>query len=728
MSRSILAAVSGLLVSSLALNAQTVGRHAAPLVHDATDENRLFTLSGNTHPQANAENDRGAVADSFSMDHMLLQLRRPVEQEQAVERAIQQMHNPRSPQFHRWMTAEQFGENFGASVQDIDTVTAWLRSRGFTVNAVYPGGTMIDFSGTAGQVRDALHTEIHRLSVLGEPHISNMSDPQIPEALAPVVRGVVSLHDFRPRPMRKTRRVTPQFTLGSGGFATQAVVPGDLATIYNLTPAFKAGYTGQGQTIAVIEDTDLYSSSDWNMFRSEFGLAQYAAGSLTTVHPSGSSAGNCRAPGVNPDDIEAILDAEWASAAAPDAAIVVAACASTEVTFGGTIAMVNLINGANPPNILSISYGACEVENGESGNAAFTSIYQQAVAEGISVFVAAGDEGAASCDGGLSAASHGIGVSGFASTAYNVAVGGTDFGDSYANTNSTYWNTNNSAVYASALSYIPEIPWNDSCASSLLASSFSYTSTFGANGFCGSSAAQQNALLEVVAGSGGPSGCSSGAPSIPGVVSGACAGVVKPDWQAGLPGIPVDGVRDIPDISLFAGAGVWGHYYVFCYSDLSNGGSVCTGDPSFWSGAGGTSFGAPIMAGVQALVNQMMGGGQGNPNMVYYQLAASAANVCDSSAGDAGQSACVFHNVTLGDIDVNCAGTTNCYGNSAPERGIGRRNNTADGALSISRSAYDPAYTTAPGWNFATGIGSVNVYNLLMNWKAAMTPPSSSQP
>jgi subtilase family serine protease len=726
MYRSIIAAASALLVSNLALNAQTVGRHAVPLVHDAIDESRLYTLAGNTHPQANVETDRGAVADSFAMDHMLLELKRSAEQERAVEQAIQQMHNPQSPQFHSWMTAQQFGEKFGASAQDIDTVTEWLRSHGFTVNAVYPGGTMIDFSGTAAQVRRALHTEIHRLNVLGQPHISNISDPQIPAALAAAVRGVVSLNDFRPHTMKKVRRASPKFTFGSGDFATQALVPGDLATIYNLTPAFAAGYTGQGQTIAVIEDTDLYSTDDWNTFRAEFGLARYAAGSLTAVHPSGG-AGNCQAPGVNPDDVEATLDAEWSSAAAPDAAILVAACASTEVTFGGTIAMVNLINATNPPNIVSISYGICEVENGESGNAAFTSIYQQAVAEGISVFVAAGDEGAASCDAGLSAASHGIGVSGFASTAYNVAVGGTDFGDSYANTNSTYWNTNNSAVYASALSYIPEIPWNDSCAGSLLALSFSYSTTFGATGFCGSFAALQNELLEVVAGSGGPSGCSSGGPAIPGVVSGGCGGVLKPDWQAGLTGVPEDGVRDIPDVSLFAGAGVWGHYYVFCYSDLSNGGALCTGDPSTWAGAGGTSFGAPIMAGVQALINQMMAGGQGNPNVVYYQLAASTGNVCDSSAGDTGQSACVFHNVTLGDIDVNCSGSTNCYGNSAPERGIGRHNNTADGVLSTSRSAYDPAYSTGPGWNFATGIGSVNVYNLLMNWKAAVTPAPSSQ-
>jgi len=721
MYRRTIVVVSVLLISNLVLNAQIVGRHARPLIDRNIDESRLHEVAGNTHPQANAENDRGPVAADFAMDHMLLELKRTAAQEHAVEQAIQEMHNPRSPQFHQWMTAQQFGERFGASQQDIDTVTGWLRSHGFAVNAVYPGGTMIDFSGTAAQVRRALHTEIHYLSVNGERHIGNMSDPQIPEALAAVVRGVVSLHDFKPHAMKKLRAAAPKFTFSSGGFTTQALVPGDLYTIYNLTPAFAAGYTGKGQTIAVIEDTDLFSTSDWNAFRTAFGLTQYASGSLTSVHPAGG-AGNCGAPGVNSDDVEAALDAEWASAAAPDAAIVVAACESTVATFGGMIAMANLINGANPPNIMSLSYGACEAENGDSGNAVYSTMYQQAVAEGISVFVAAGDEGAAGCDAGSNTATHGIGVSGFASTAYNVAVGGTDFGDSYANTNSTYWNTKNSPVFDSALSYIPEIPWNDSCAGSLLASVFDYTTTYGASGFCGSTAAQDNGLQLVVAGSGGPSGCASGAPQRPGIVSGSCAGIAKPSWQAGLAGIPNDGVRDIPDVSLFAGDGVWGHYYVFCWSDSFNGGGPCTGDPSNWSGAGGTSFGAPILAGVQALINQKMGGNQGNPNAVYYQLAASSGNVCDSSAGDPGQSPCVFHNVTLGDIDVNCSGTTNCFGTSAPERGIGRRNTAADGALSTSTSLYTPAYQTAPGWNFAAGIGSVNVYNLLMNWMSAMTP------
>ncbi len=643
---------------------------------------------------------------------MQLQLQRSAAQEQAVQQFIDRLHDPKSPNFHKWLTAEQFGEAYGTSQQDVDAITSWLQSHGFTVHPVSPSRMTIDFSGTASQVRQAFHTEIHYLNVNGARHIANMSDPRIPAALAPAVAGIVSLHDFTPHAMKKTR---PAFTFTSQGSTYQAVTPADLATIYNLTPLFGAGYTGVGQTIAVIEDSNLYSSADWDTFRSTFGLSQYASGSLTTIHPAASGDSNCANPGTSSgDDGEAILDAEWASAAAPDAAIVVASCANTRSTFGGLIALQNLVGAATPPNVISISYGECEAGNGAAANAAFNAAFQQAVAEGISVFVAAGDEGAAACDAGASGATHGIGVSAWASTPYNVAVGGTDFGDSYAGTNATYWGATNTATYGSAMSYVPEIPWNDSCAGALLASALGFTTTYGADGLCASSTARQDGLVQVAAGSGGPSGCATGNPSDSGIVSGTCQGYAKPSWQAGLTGIPGDGVRDLPDISLFAGTGTWGHYYVTCWSDTRNGGAPCTGDPSTWAGAGGTSFASPIMAGIQALVNQKTGSAQGNPNYVYYQLAATA--TCNSASGDPGAGSCIFHNVTQGDIDVNCGGSQNCFGQTAAVASGRRGQSTANGALSSSDQAYTPAFGAAGGWNFATGIGSVNAFNLANQW------------
>jgi subtilase family serine protease len=692
-----------------------------PLIRERIDETVLHTLPGNTRPEANRQNDRGAVDDSLPLEHMLLQLQRSSQQEDAVRGLIDDLHNAGSSKFHRWLTAEEFGRNYAPAQEDVDQITAWLKSHGFAVNVVYPSGMVLDFSGTAGQVRRAFHTPIHYYATNGRRHIANAADPQIPAAFAPVVAGVVSMHDFEPHSMRTPHR---DYTYTVGGSPYQALVPADLATIYDLTPLFNSGYTGKGQTIAVIEDADLYSQQDWYTFRSTFGLAVYSSGTLSNLHPApASGSNNCGAPGLGGgDDGEATLDAEWASAAAPGANIVVAACADTYTTFGGMIAMQNLINGPYPPSVISISYGECEAENGASSNAAFSALYQQAVAEGVSVFVSAGDEGAASCDANLNSATHGIGISAFASTPYNVAVGGTDFSDTFSGTNDTYWSSNNTSAFGSALSYIPETPWNDSCAGGLLVNLLGYPAAFGADSFCATRDAKEEGYRTVAAGSGGPSGCASGSPYNFGVVGGTCKGYPKPSWQSGVFGIPNDGVRDIPDVSLFAANGLWGHYYVFCWSDTGNGGAPCLGAPSNWAGAGGTSFSSPILAGIQALVNQKQGSAQGNPNYVYYKLAAhdygpQGSSACDSSNGPSSAKSCIFHDVTLGDIAVNCAGAANCYGyfGTQPEHVLG----APDGALSISNTSFTAAFASATGWDFATGIGTVDAYNLVMNWTAA---------
>jgi subtilase family serine protease len=709
-----------LLSFALPSHAQSpAAQNARPLITQNIDESKLTVLAGNMRPEARAANDRGSVAHNLMLEHLLLQLKRPAEQETALKALIDDLHNPESANYHHWLTAAEFGERFGLAQQDMDAITNWLTLHGFQVNFVYPSRVMIDFSGTAGQVMQAFHTEIHHLEVNGKSHIANMSEPHIPSALAPAIAGVVSLHDFRPHPMMKPRH---QYTFPSGlGSDYYGVVPGDLATIYNFNPVFTAGITGQGQTIVLIEDTDLYSAADWSTFRSTFGLSGYS-GSLSQTHPAPPSGpNNCGAPGVNADDGEAILDSEYASAAAPSAAIQMAACADTQTTFGGLIAMQNLVSSSTPPAIISVSYGECETMNGAAANAAFNSTYQQAVTEGTSVYVAAGDSGAAACDQNQTAASFGITVSALASTPYNVAVGGTDFSDTYSGTNATYWNTGNTANYASARSYVPETPWNDSCTGSLLAAYEGYT-TSGPGSFCNAAGGLLAAITgtaTTAAGGGGPSGCATGAPSINDVVSGSCAGYPKPSWQV-VPGNPNDSVRDIPDVSLFAANGLWSHFYVFCYSDTANGGAACTGSPSGWTAAGGTSFASPILAGVQALINQKTGARQGNPNPMLYSLAAnqfngSGSTSCNSSLGNGTAGSCVFYDVTLGDMAVECTTTNNCF-DSADGYGV----------LSTSNSALQPAYATTAGWDFATGIGTINVANLVNAWPGSAPQPDFS--
>ncbi|MFZ1918146.1 MAG: S53 family peptidase [Terriglobales bacterium] len=682
------------------------------LITQAVDESKLVTLGGNTRPEAKAKYDRGRVADNLLMEHVLLLLKRSPEQERDLEKFIDDLHDSSSPVFHHWLTAAEFGERFGIAKQDRDTIKDWLRSHGLKVNVEYPSGQIIDFSGTAGQIREAFHTEIHSLNVKGTKHIANMSDPRIPAALAPAVAGVVSLHDFRPHAMFAPRA---DYTVSEGGTKYYLVAPGDLATIYNLNPLFSEGISGQGQTIVVIEDSDVYADADWTSFRSVFGLSSYTDGSFTQINPAPpSGTNNCSDPGANGNDREAIIDAEYASAAAPSAAIVLASCANTS-TFGGLIALQNLLNeSGTPPALVSMSYGECEAGNGASSNAAFSSTFQQAVAEGVSVFVSAGDHAAAACDISDPDAIYGIAITGWGSSPYNVSVGGTDFGDTFAGTNSTYWAATNSKTYESAKSYVPEIPWNDSCASSLVAEFEGFGQTYGSSGFCNSSKGEAN-FQNTVGGGGGPSACATGTPAVSGFVGGTCAGWPKPSYQSIL-GNPGDGVRDIPDVSLFAATGVWLHYYPYCFS--GSGGVPCTEAPVNWPGAGGTSFSSPIMAGIQALVNQKAGARQGNPNFVYYSLAAAeygttGDKACNSTLGKTADSACIFYDVTQGDNDVDCVGTqtlVNCY---LPSGSIG--------VLSTANDAYQPAFATTTGWDFASGIGTVNAYNLVNNWPAGFT-------
>jgi uncharacterized membrane protein len=709
--RFLLTALAGLLVCA---NSYTQAQSLAPVqITQNVDEGRLVTLDGNTRREANIKNDHGPVADSLLMEHMLLQLKRAPEQQRELDSLIQQLHDSSSPNFHQWLSARELGERFGVAAKDRDTIKSWLQSHGLTVNVDYPNGLLIDFSGTAAQVREAFHTEIHNLEVKGVAHISNMSDPEIPSALAAVIAGIVSLNDFRPHPGMKPRA---EYTVGENGTEHYLVVPGDLAKIYNLKPLFTDNISGQGQTIVVLEDTDVFATADWTSFRSVFGLSIFTDGSFTQVHPAPPGGSNCPDPGVNSSDREAIVDAEYASAAAPSAAIELASCTST-TTFGGLIALQNILNeSSKPPALVSLSYGMCEASNGAAANAAFNNAFEQAVTEGVSVFVSAGDNGGAFCDKDDEAAQFGIGITGWGSSTHDVAVGGTDFGDTFAGTNSNYW-SGNSSTFESALSYVPEIPWNNSCASTLLAKFNGFGLPYGSGGFCNSNKGETD-FLTTAGGGGGPSGCATGTPAESGIVGGSCAGWAKPSYQSVF-GNPNDGVRDIPDLSLFAASGVWLHAYPYCFS--GTGGVACTEAPVKWPQAGGTSFAAPIMAGIQALVNQKTGERQGNPNFTYYKLAnteygLSGDKSCNSTLGSGVGSSCIFHDVTQGDNDVPCTingalGDNDCYIPSG-----------LTGVLSTSNSAYDPAFTAATGWDFATGIGTVNAFNLVSNWPGV--PPN----
>jgi subtilase family serine protease len=726
---------AALLVTLFAFAATTaLAQNIQPIITQAIDESQTITLEGNTPAAAlDPANDRGPVSETMRFEHMLLVLKRPADSEAALQKLIDAMHSSAAAaEYHKWLTPRQLGARFGLAAQDLNVIQGWLRSRGFAVNRVYASSLVIDFSGTAAQVRDAFHTEIHSLVLPnGEHHIANVRDPQIPAALAPAVHGVASLHDFFPRshavhlgPVRYDRATDtwkPLFNIRIGGGEYHTLGPYDLATIYNLLPLWREGFTGKGVTIAAVEDSNLLHPSDWQVFRQTFGLDQFTHGNFRQIYPG------CKNPGQNGDETEAALDVEWSSAAAPDANIELSACANTATTAGLDLAILGLIDFA-PPDIITDSYGLCETITGAAEIALENREAQLATAEGTTFFIAEGDDGADQC-APVEPTNYAIlGINGGDNTAssYAVDVGGTDFMAQYnldvnAIPLSTYWSAkNNPTTKASALSYIPEIPWNDGCTSKLIYSdpqNGGYTQSYGLNGFCNSTLGQQ--FLFDVAGGGGPSTCFTGKPSIPGVVSGTCKGNPKPLYQYGVRGVPSDGLRDQPDISLFASNGVWGSFYLECMSDENEGGAPCTlRNDAVVQGGGGTSFSAPAMAGIQALINQKFGR-QGDANYVYYSLARWQFSLPDAAAcnasrtdGELPASYCIFHDVTLGDMDIPCGQNPdgrffNCFGAKGAD---------VIGELSTSNSQSEPAWPATVGYDLATGLGSVDATNLFNAW------------
>jgi subtilase family serine protease len=730
------------LTLSFAENANAVpGAANEPrvLITAPIDESQLVTLSGNTTPAAlDHANDRGAVPDDFLFDHLFLALKRAPETEAALVALIDAMHNRKSSEFHHWLTPQQLGERFGAASEDRATLESWLRSRGFTVNRVYRNGLLIDFSGTAAQIRETFHTEIHNLTLPnGERHIANMSDPKIPAALSPAVEGIATLNDFRPRPHMfelgpvsyhaATHEWDPRFTLKNHGKTYHAVAPYDFDTIYNVLPLWQRGITGQGVTIALVEDSNLLHPSDWNDFRSVFGLKDFKDATFKQIYP------NCKNPGANGDEIEAALDVEWASAAAPNANIELSACANSRGVSGLDLAILNLLD-LDPPDIISDSYGLCETITGQTEIALENREAQIATALGTTFFIAQGDTGADECSPVEDFESHyGINSGDNTASAYAVDIGGTDFMAQYnQDVNgvplSNYWSArNNPQTKASALSYIPEIPWNDGCTSELIYSDpifaqGTYTQPYGPSGFCNSKLGRE--LKFSVSGSGGPSTCFTGVPAIKGVVSGTCRGNPKPSYQTGVPGIPNDGERDQPDLSFFAADGIWGSFLVECMSDKNEGGAPCTArNDAFLEGGGGTSFASPAMAGIQALIDQQYGR-QGNANYVFYALAANqfatqGASACNASQTNGGLPAasCIFNDVQAGDMDIPCGQndkytTYDCFGNGTK----------IIGELSTSTNSSEPAYPATAGYDLATGLGSVNATNLFDAWPSAAGP------
>ena len=683
---------AGLLFGASLCMVDAAAAHAAPPIAmpmvAGVDDATVAALPADKPAALNFASDMGALPASAALPEIRLELKRPPALQAALDQLVEAQQDKTSPSYHHWLTPADL-RAYGPAQADIDKVTAWLTRQGLTVNRVSRSGMEVDFGGSAAAVATAFHTEMHEVNLRGEAHISNLSAPSVPAGLMPVIAGV-TLNDFFPKPMMQ--RVTPSLTTDSSDGKFYAVTPPDFATIYNVNPVFNGSavgtpVTGAGVTVALLEQTQI-NTADVTTFRTAFGLSGYP-GTLTVVNPGG-----CKPPGFIADEGEAALDAEWAGSTAPGATILEAECKSVApLGFGVETALENLVEGGTTATVFSISYGGDEGQGGYAFEEGWVNLVEEAAAEGIAVFVSTGDSGVSTNEGGI--ASDGLFINGLSDTAYNTAVGGTDFLDYALGETSRYWTTKNSATGESARSYIPETPWNNSCASEAIAALEKTTPA----AFCDANPTFGQAG---VGGSGGQS-----------------VFFKKPKWQlTTIPGMPDDHRRDQPDVSLFAANGIFHHFYLFCMSDPKEGGAPCDyakNKDLFGNAAGGTSFAAPAFAGIAALMQQtdMIFGAKtpqtGNLAPLFYKLAAAqyASNLgvhsCNSLLGNNISAGCTFYNVTYGNNAEPCVKRSpHCL---AP--------GVTTGILYKREVTPDEAFPAQPGYSLAAGLGSVNVTNLV---------------
>lgn len=648
------------------------------LVTQRIDESNLVALRGSVRPLTQGAKDRGIVSDSFAAGRMLLLLNRPPEREAALKQFLRDVNTRGSASYHKWLTPEEFGKQFGAANGDIETAGTWLASHGLQISKVAKSRQFIEFSGTAGALRSAFHTEIHQYEVKGATHYANATAVKIPAALAGLVKGVTPLNDFHAQPQLHVlgegeiahghKSGEPLWTApnqyGTSNPYEFTVTPEDLATQYDLAPLYQAGVNGSGQTIGIINESniDLGLVQDYQKL---FGVN----GGTPQVVIDGDDPGDLQ--GI---DVEAYLDVEVSGAMAPKATV------SLYIASGGALidplelAAVRAVED-NQASVLSVSFGACEYALGAAGNQFWSSLWEQAAAQGQTVLVSAGDSGSV-C---FPSFPQYPAVSGLASTPWNIAVGGTDFYYSdYASggTSATsLWNTTNDANLGSLKAPLTEQAWDDPFGFNVIADSI-----------------QRG---ERAAGGGGASDCiTQDASNLQYPCTGG-TGYAKPSWQSG-PGVPADGARDIPDVSLFASNGANLSAYAVCAfaSECAAG----SGESAQVLLVGGTSASAPAMAGILALVNQKYGR-QGQANYTLYPLAQ--------------QKPAAFHDITQGGNYQYCGNASTASSNPDCEL----KWNGYYG------SKLDPA---GPGYDMATGLGSVDGAALVNNWNAIAFQPTAT--
>jgi subtilase family serine protease len=631
-------------------------------IASAIDSGNVAPVRGTAHPLAQPRFDQGRTNSAMVLSGVSIAFRLSPAQQADLDRLLQEQQDLSSPNYHKWLTPDQYAERFGMSTSDLSKVTNWLSSQGLKVEVISRNHNEISVSGTVGQIERAFHTELHDYVMKGERHYANAIDVSFPAAFASQVLGVRNLNDFQPKP--HLRRPLPHFTSNQSG--SHFIEPGDFATIYNLGPLYSQGLDGTGEKIAVVGQTTIHVA-DVARFRSAAGLP---AKTLNTVLVPSTGTGTA----CSGDIPEADLDVEWSGGVAKGATVTYyfagvgsgRTCSNRSFNVFNALHYV-IVNNLAP--VISISYGNCEANIGSSSANTFRGWIQQANSQGQTVVAASGDDGAADCDFQVASATHGLAVDIPASIPEVTGIGGSEFAadadvtvsNGCAPANPPYWSGScqlNSGP--TALTYIPEKVWNDPVT---------------AQGFS--------------AGGGGASKLFS-----------------KPIWQSG-PGVPNDSARDVPDVSL--NASVAHDPYLICTpGDCTNG---FRDSSKGLSAVGGTSVGAPAFAGILAIVNQAtQSNGQGNANQVLYNLAVSTPST--------------FHDITTGDNKVPCTqGTTDCPNGGKIGFSAGANYDQATGLGSIDAFNLVTAwngFASSPSFTLHANPSSISIANVGQNGSTAI--------
>ena len=746
-----------LLASSLCFAAQP-DRITGPI-----DSSRMVALGKSLHPKAKPQYDQGTVDSSLKLTYVTMLMAPSPSQQKALDQLLVQQQDRTSPNYHKWLTPQQFADRFGLTESDLNKVTAWLKSGGFKILSVGGSRNSVTFSGTAAQAENAFKTEIHNYKVDGQVHFANSTPILIPSALSGIVSTVMGLHSFFPKPASRmrgaggVRKSRPAYYVSGFAFPN-FLAPDDIATIYDITPLYSAStpINGSGQKLAIVGQTDIYLA-DITDFRSGFnlnsitGCTTATSGVVTACDSTyfkyvllGTDPGT---PSTCGDLSEADLDIEWSGATARNAQIIYVNSPVTYSSDCNTVLSGGGVNAAltaviDPPDgpplapVVSMSYGDCEAQA-----ASLEPLLQQGNTEGVTILNSSGDQGAAACDYNppnnpkdppFDAAEYGLAVSYPASSQYVTGVGGTSISlanDSYP-TQSSYWSTTLGPNGETAVSYIPEQPWNDDeefadychapASGDLFCSHGGSPATTGWVALTTSAtAAQVQTDIWISVGGGGASNCfyenASGVCLGSGAGPAAGGGLAQPSYQQGLkvPSAP-SGVRYVPDVSILASPDFPG--YIFCTPEseldenTTSSTSSCAGgianalsNGTYISVIGGTSVGSPIFAGIVTLLNQYLAasGGLSNINPTLYYIA--AANYYPAA----------FHHVSSGDNNVYCtAGTPSSY----PSNVVC----SSTGVIGFSATNSD----TATGYNLVNGLGSVDVNQLATAYAASDVPTS----